>query len=437
MPTVVALVQLGRIHPDEVYQFLEPAWFRAHGYGLLAWEWREGVRNWAYPILASWLLRLAHVLGLEHPIAYRSLLALPQLALNAWGLWAVYRFVERRAGSRAGLLGMALVGLCGPVVVFAGRTLGESMSAPLLCVAVEALDRGERPARTGSLAGLALGLAVVVRYGSSVFVLAALLWLLARRQWRLLASTCLSGGAVAAGLAALDTATWGSPFHSLLTYSRFNVFSDAAARSFGASPWHYYFAPLLSALPVWVWLGLPAMSAPGRRAPSLPLFCSVLYLLALSATAHKEERFLYPALVLLALAAAAPAARLLFEGRRLRWEGAALALGLSLLPWGYYPAGETRGDMFHAIISLARQPGATGLLVVNEGPWGVGGSFYLGRKLPWLTAIWPHEPNFRHAVGNLTYNRALAYDGRGVPELEAAGFRQVGRMGRATLLVRD
>lgn len=439
LPTVVALVQLGRIHPDEVYQFLEPAWYRVHGYGLMAWEWRDGMRNWAYPIVASWLLRLALVLGIEHPVGYRSLLALPQLALHAWGLWAVYRYVERRAGSHAGLLGMVLVGVCGPVMVFAGRTLGESLSAPLLCVAMEALDRDERPARMGTLAGLTLGFSVVVRYGSSVFVLAALLWLVARRQWRLLLFTCLSGGVVAAGLAALDTVTWGAPFHSLLTYSRFNVFSDGAARNFGAMPWDAYLRPLLSVLPVWVWLGVPALVAPGRKlgSLSLPLFCAVPYVLALSATAHKEDRFLYPAIVLLAMAAAAPATRFLFHAGRLRLGVVALVLLLSLVPWRYYPSEETRGDMFRGIISLTRRPGTTGLLVTNEGPWGVGGFFYLGRNLPWLTAIWPNEPNFLHAMGNRTYNRALAYDGRGVPELEAAGFRQVGRIGRAKLFVRD
>ncbi|HEX8537633.1 MAG TPA: mannosyltransferase, partial [Cystobacter sp.] len=40
LPALLAVAQLGRIHPDEVYQLLEPAWFRAHGYGVLAWEWR-------------------------------------------------------------------------------------------------------------------------------------------------------------------------------------------------------------------------------------------------------------------------------------------------------------------------------------------------------------------------------------------------------------
>mgnify|MGYP002717992115 CR=1 FL=1 len=86
LPALIAVAQLGRIHPDEVYQLLEPAWFRAHGYGVLAWEWRVGLRNWAMPGVAAWLLRLADVLGLTHPVAYRALLAVPQVALHGWML---------------------------------------------------------------------------------------------------------------------------------------------------------------------------------------------------------------------------------------------------------------------------------------------------------------------------------------------------------------
>ena len=46
-----------------------------------------------------------------------------------------------------------LVGLYGPVLVFAGRTLGESLSASFLVVAMEAVDRRERPTRAGLLGG--------------------------------------------------------------------------------------------------------------------------------------------------------------------------------------------------------------------------------------------------------------------------------------------
>lgn len=441
LPAVIAVAQLGRIHPDEVYQLLEPAWFRAHGYGVLAWEWRAGLRNWAAPGVAAWLLRLADMLGLTHPVAYRALLAVPQVALHGWMLWAAYRFAERRAGPSGGLFALFAVGLYGPVLVFAGRTLGESLSTAFLVVAMEALDRTERPVRAGLVGGLALGLAVVARYGSAVVVLAALVWLVAAWRWRVLAFTCLAGLGVALGLGALDWATWGRPFHSFIAYVDFNVLSGQAARQFGASPPGFYLGPFFLGLPFWVWAVVPSgLSSLRRRlAVPLPLFCAVAYLIAITSTAHKEERFLYPGLVLLALAAAPVLAAFVvrLEDARPRWGLGMMALATTLLAGHFYPPVDLRGDQFRAIVAATRDDGAHGLLIVNEGLWGSGGYFYIGKNIPWSTCDWPRDASFQAAMRDSRFNRAVTFEGRALAELQAAGFRVVAQVGRETVLARD
>ncbi|MBN1204972.1 MAG: mannosyltransferase [Myxococcaceae bacterium] len=442
LPAVLAVAQLGRIHPDEVYQVLEPAWHRVHGYGVLAWEWRDGLRNWAVPLLVSGLLRLAELLGLTHPLAYRSLIAVPQAALHGWMLLTAYRFAERRVGRAGGLLATLLLGLYGPVLVFAGRTMSESFSAAFLVVGLEALDRKERLERAGLLGGLALGLAVVARYGSAVFVAAALVWLVLAARWRVLAFTCLGGGLAALGLGALDWATWGSPFHSFFAYVRFNVLTDGAARQFGAHPGGFYVPVLFSALPAWLLLMVPLGWAALRRrlAIPLPLFCAGGYLWILSTTPHKEERFLYPALVLLLLAAAPVFVSWLWEvarSARLRWGGAVLALATTVAPAAFYPPFDLRGDQYRAIVSITRDEGVRGLLIVNEGLWGAGGFFYIGKNIPWLTCDWPQDWAFQRAIQDPAFNRAVTFEGRALPELQAAGFRVVGQVGRETMLARD
>ncbi|HEX8822710.1 MAG TPA: hypothetical protein VF794_22475, partial [Archangium sp.] len=44
-----ALTDDGIYWPDEVFQSLEPAHRLVFGYGLKAWEFIEGARNWALP----------------------------------------------------------------------------------------------------------------------------------------------------------------------------------------------------------------------------------------------------------------------------------------------------------------------------------------------------------------------------------------------------
>lgn len=441
LPALLAVGQLGRIHPDEVYQLLEPAWFRVHGYGVLAWEWQEGLRNWASPLVAAAMLSLADVLGITHPVGYRAMVAVPQVALHGWMLWAVYRFTERRAGPAGALFSALLVGLYGPVLIFGGRTLGESLSAAFLVVALEALDRTERPERAGLVGGLTLGLAVVTRYGSAVVVVAALLWLVGARRWRVLAFTCLAGLGVALGLGALDFYTWGRPFHSFFAYLDFNVLSGEGARRFGAEPPGFYLSPLLTGVPAWAWAAVPlGVLAPRRRlALSPPLFCAVAYLAVLLTTPHKELRFLYPGLMLGVLAAAGPVAAFVV-GRteaRPRWSLGALALAATLLAGHFYPGVDPRGEQFRAIVSATRDDSARGLLIVNEGLWGSGGFFYIGKNLPWGTCDWPEDANFQAAMGDSRINRAVTFEDRALAELQAAGFRVVERIGRETVLARD
>ena len=95
-----------------------------------------------------------------------------------------------------------------------------------------------------------------------------------------------------------------------------------------------------------------------------------------------------------------------------------------------------RGDQFRAIVRASAPPDATGLLIVNEGLWGAGGFFYIGKRIPWLTCDWPADYNFRLAAADARFNRAVTYEGRALSELEAFGFRAEEQIGQATILIR-
>lgn len=437
VPAVIAVAQLGRIRPDEVYQTLEPAYSRAFGYGIVAWEWQVGLRNWAVPLFFSVLLRLAAALGIRDPLVFRGVLEVPQVLLHAAMLAAAFRLAARRVGDRLALWAVPVVGLVGPVLTFAGRTMGESFSAAFLVIGVELLDRPVARARAFALGGAMLGLAVVARYGSAVMVVAALAWLGGARRFRALGLASAGGLAVAAALGALDWATWGQPFHSLRAYLDFNLLSGKAETQFGREPAGFYNEVLLRALPLWVWPGL--FWAAWRQRPRLPLAlaCAAAYLGAITLTAHKEHRFVYPALVLLVVAAAPGALGALGALRRPDLKAAlgALLIPLSFAPYLVAPELEVqRPDQFRAIVRAGRE--ATGLLIVNEGLWGAGGFFYLGKNIPWTTCDFAHDGRFQAALSDPRFNRVVSYDGRALAELKAAGFREVETIGLATVLAR-
>jgi phosphatidylinositol glycan class B len=437
LPAALAVAQLGRLHPDEVYQSLEPAFFRVHGYGVLAWEWHSGLRNWAVPLLLAALFRAAGLLGVFDAWTLRGVVGLPLALLQAAALLAAFRLGARqsRLAGWAALLGLGLLPMAW---AYAGRTLSEPLSAAFLVLAAEAADRPTPRARGALWGGVALGLSVVARYGSAPAVLGGLLWLAARRRWRLLLFSLAGGALVAALLAVLDVWTWGGPFHSLLAWTRFNVLSDGAVRAFGAQPPRFYVPLLLGFVPPWVWPLLVygvVRPAAGRPRVGVALAMAAAALAGLLSTAHKEERFLYPVVVLLVLEAAPTLGRLLLTLRQpFAPLLASVALATSLL--SNATTIDARGDEFRALVLTARPPEATGLLIVNEGLWGAGGYFYLAKRIPWLTCDFPTEASFRIAMKDGRFNRAITFEGRALDALGAAGFHVTGTVGRETMLSR-
>lgn len=450
-----AVLLLGRLHPDEVYQSLEPAMHRAFGYGIVAWEWQVppdpsaatqpwGIRNWAVPGLFAALFRAGDAVGLRSVMARRLLAELPQVLLHAAMLAAVWRFSARRVGAPLARWCLWLVALYGPLVWFAGRTMSEAWSVAFLVWGLERLDDEAAGPRAWALAGALLGFAQVTRYGSAAVIAPAMLWLLVTRRWGAFGWATLTGLGVAVALGALDRLTWGEWWHSFIHYVRFNVVSSAAADTFGRLPPWYYLQRLY--LAPWALLGFLAWrQRPGARA-WLVVVAALGYLAAISATAHKEDRFVYPTLVLLTLAAT-PAfvawAREAAAGWR-RWAaGLAVAGNLAFFIFDS-PFAPRRKEQFQLAVKASE--GATGLVVMNEGLWGAGGYFYLGKDVPWCTCDAPHERCFQMAARDPRFNRGLFWtDGtpgeveRDAQVLEAftgAGFHVVERRGGATFFAR-
>ncbi|MDP3502914.1 MAG: mannosyltransferase [Myxococcales bacterium] len=440
----------GLVHPDEIFQALEPANRAAFGFGVKAWEWDVGLRNWAVPGLLAGLLRLCAALDLDDVWARRGVLSIPSLALHAAALLAVFRFAARRLDATLATWCVALVGTAPVVLLFANRTLSESFSGALLLIAFERLDAAEvEGRRVAFVSGVLFGLAEVTRYGTAPFILVVLVWLAARRS-ALLLPLVAGGGVIALALGVLDASTWGvtveSPrlggfWHSLVEYTDFNIIKGKAG-GFGRSPWWAYF-PVLGV--VWVALSLVVWRWNERLRASLPLLASLVYLVSIMAVPHKEDRFVYPAALLL-LMISAPAFVWLASRLSARLPGpaviAATLLSVPLVPDGLLP----KGSELITLTARAQREGS-GLLIVHAGLWGTGGSFFAGGSnlmrlgddvrptvtRRWCTADDADDPGFVRAVADDSVRRAIVLNPTDVTTLSltSAGFRQTDSLGDA------
>jgi phosphatidylinositol glycan class B len=301
---LIGLTEHGIHWPDEIYQTLEPAHYIVYGHGLLPWEFAEGARNWALPGLLAGVLAVARVVGIDEPAGYLAVVRAFLAAIGAGTVAATYLLARVHGASRAAsLAGAAAAAFAAPIVFFGHRAFSEVVSAlPVtlgLAFGLWALQPAAPDARRRRLlvlgAGALLGLAVVLRLQNAVFAAGLLVAFLAARRWRdagLLAAV-LCAWLVALGV--LDLLTWGHFLWSVRQYFEYNVVSDVAARIWGRSAAWYYAARMLETAPLMTLLLVAGTAAAWRRAPALLAIVAV-YLLAHVVTAHKELRFIVPAL---------------------------------------------------------------------------------------------------------------------------------------------
>ena len=287
---------------DEVFQTTEQAHRLVYGTGLVPWEFQLGIRSWLLPGVIAELMEFAGNFG-DGPDYYLPLIA------SAWGLLAVvpvvccFLWCKRWFGLSAAIVGGLCVGVAPELVYMGDRTLTEVLAAHLLVLALYLLDPGFRVVSFTRLfwAGSILGLAFVLRVQLAPAIALIALWTTTRNRWTDFLSVAAGGSVVLALAALLDAVTLGSPLASVWRYVLYNSYYDVSA-TFGTSPWYLYaFVELV----VWRY-GLAAvliLAMLGTRRTWLSLATALVIVAAHSLIGHKEYRFIYPAIVLLAVQA--------------------------------------------------------------------------------------------------------------------------------------
>ena len=402
------LVTPSAVWPDEIFQTVEPAHRLVYGSGLVAWEFQLGVRSWLLPGVIAGLMELSRIAG-DGPDFYLPLIALSFAALAAAPVICCFLWARPLFGAAGALIAGIVVAASPELVYFGARTLSEVVAGHLLIVALYTLEPGWRviSRRRLVLGGALLGLVVVTRIQLVPAVAAAALW----ANWRFDRGrfTAISVGAagilVVSGL--LDALTLGYPFASVWRYVVYNLYYGVSA-TFGVEPWSYYF---LGELGLWAGAGatLLLLATLGAWRMPLLLLLAVVILLVHSGIAHKEYRFIYPAVLLTAvlagfgLAQMANWARDWMTGRGMpRSRAMLLSTALALAWWGSAAAQVWTGatltahrermhDSLAAASYVAHRPApcGIGLYGLAGEDWGVyGGYTYFHRPAP---IYWPKD----------------------------------------------
>ena len=311
--------------PDEIHQSLEQAHRAVFGYGLIPWEFRDGARSWVFPGVIAALWKVADVLGVESSLVLVMLARLSMVASSVAAIWFATKLAAASKGPRAALAVAVILATLPPSVVFSYRAMSETASASLVVIA--AWLWSQRNQRASMLAGLSIGLACFLRYQNGLFAIIFAAAILMQRRWRDALVFCGAGGVVALLGGLLDWATWGRPFHSLLTYVEFNLIVGGAS-SFGVEPFTFYFSTLWSSTGPALIL-LAACFCLGALVEPVLAGAVVAFVLAHSLLPHKEFRFLVPCLPLFAAVAGIGVERVLSRLPAGRIVGPASAVALT------------------------------------------------------------------------------------------------------------
>ena len=323
----VAVLFPGFEHPDEVFQVLEQAHRLAFGNGFIPWEFDEGVRSYFFPGILAGVFRAAErVAPGSYLLAARLALSLFSL-VTVWFSWAILR---RFAGPRAALIGAFLSAVWVELVYFGPKAHNEVMAAHLMLIGLYLVFpyiEEVRPPRL-VLGGVLLGLAFCLRIQLALVM--GILWLamLLVNGWRRVFS-CTLGAVIGAAIAgAVDFMTLPYPFASIIGYYKINIIDEVSTK-FGHAPWHFMilgFARVWSgALILFLWFLVEGV----RKSRPMLLLVALAggLILAHSVVAHKEYRYVYPALPLLLVPIAAGIDRVI--GRLYPSNSAVLAATLA------------------------------------------------------------------------------------------------------------
>ena len=414
-----AATQPNIIWPDEVFQTVEPAHRLVYGSGLMSWEWIVGIRSWLVPALFAPLLVLARTLQLG-PGGTTALVSGAMILLSLVPVAIGFRWGERTAGLAGAILVSGVTAVWVDLIYIAPHPLTDVIATDLLALALYLAGTPSPSARRLAAAGALLGLLCYLRMqlGPAALVVAGFACGRAWSRWRPLT---LGGAAVVGILGALDWITLGTPLQSIWLNFYFNIIGRVS-NEYGVDSPMFYVSGLTE-----LWGGLTVvilvLAVFGRRRWPTLFWVPVTVFLTQSLVAHKEWRFIFPALtpliLLCGLQTVALLPRLEAELKKVS-HPRATAVGLCLAAFAFASLVVGAGETYRLFWQNSRAIIAAFELVSRQnGACGVGVLFDAGRNgnpagYSWVgsqgASALPAGVPLYPAVSDYTWRSAGAYN---------------------------
>jgi GPI mannosyltransferase 3 len=375
------------VHPDEIFQTQEPAHRLAYGYGVVTWEWRDGIRSWVFPAFLAGIMRATSWMGAQ-PAGYLRGITVVLSLISLTTVWFGFAWAKRAGGMEAAIIAAGCCAIWYGLIDFGGRALTEVFATHLLLPGLYLGYYSEKipERRRLFLAGLFCGLALSLRIQLAPAVALALLWFCGA-QWRQRIVPLGAGFVLPVAVFGLvDLFTWSYPLQSFVRYFLVNAI-EGRSKIYGVEPWYWYLLVLLKTFGPMLLFVLVGC----RRSPFLG-WMALIILASHSALAHKEVRFLYPLMpivvTLAALGVADVASGISVTDQPVLSSGARIAAGLlvcalaSFLLAPRFPYWAKKSGATIAFDRLSHDSGLCGLGLYAV-PWfDTGGYTHLHRNVP-------------------------------------------------------
>lgn len=413
---VSAVVGLGFHARDDYFHVLAPA-LRWLDDPTFVWEQSDlpgaGLRSHLVPRLVCGLVFFTRKLGVHDP---ETTLRILHVAAGAYSLLAVpgmYLLASRLVSPRAARIATWLAALHFAMPYLGTRLLIEAMAIPPLLFGFWLLTFTE--ARKVVLGGVLIGCACWLRYQVAVIAIGAAMALALDKRYRDVAWLAVGGVLAMVLQGAFDWLTVGKPFAPMLANIAVNA--EPPQDLTRMSPLTYVWAWLALTIPPATVVLVPAMWR-GVKSLRLVWLPFALFVIAHMLIAHKEERFMAPALpFFLLMLATAPDALATMGGllKRLAMPLAVWFVALHVVVLAIAVTHQSQAGQRHALAALREDKGAIALIAMGpEVP-----TFYLGEHpIPVarngeVDAVWLRRAMRTLDADATPANRFLAFAGDG------------------------